>query len=138
MLKVFVVILNWNGKEDTIECLKSIQELRIMNYELRIIVVDNGSTDESVEKIKNQKSKIKNLHLIENKENLGFAGGNNVGIGYALENGADFVLVLNNDTRVKQDLIVRLLEAVDKYKDVGIFSPKIYFAKGYEFHKERY
>lgn len=131
MRKVFVVVLNWNRKDETLECLKSIGELRIRNYELGIIVVDNASTDGSAEA-------LAGYQLIRNKKNLGFTGGNNVGMRYALENGANFVMVLNNDTVVDKDLVINLLSAADGHKDAGIFSPKIYFAKGFEFHKDRY
>lgn len=135
MVKVFVVILNWNGKKDTVECLNSIDELRIKDCELSIVVVDNASSDGSVEFLK---KRFRKITVLGNKENLGFAEGNNVGIRYALENGAGFVLILNNDTMVDKDLLGRLLDATEKHKDAGIFSPKIYFAKGFEFHKERY
>lgn len=142
MKKIFIVVLNWNRKDDTTQCLESIGKLQISNYKLQIVVVDNASTDGSVKVI--QKSKIKDqnenlkLKIIQNKENLGFAGGNNVGIKYALKNGADFVLVLNNDTLVDKNLLVYLIKAAEKYKNAGIFSPKIYFAPGFEFHKKRY
>ena len=138
MTKVFVIVLNFNGKKDTLECLGSLSELRITNYELHIVIVDNGSTDGSVREIKSQKSKVKNLILIENKENLGFAEGNNVGIRFALKNSADFVLVLNNDTFVDENLVIELLKAADSHPQAGIFGPKIYFAPGFEFHKNRY
>lgn len=134
MYKVFVVILNWNGIKDTIECLSSIRKLEIKNCKLKIVVVDNGSTDNSVEVLKKQKG----ITLLENKENLGFAGGNNVGMKYAVENDADFVLILNNDTIVKEDLLVQLIEAAQYNKKAGVLSPKIYFAKGYEYHKDQY
>jgi GT2 family glycosyltransferase len=76
------------------------------------------------------------LQLIKNKSNLGFAGGNNVGMRYALEHGADRVMVVNNDMIVDKDLLVYLIKAINE--NVGILSPKIYFAKGFEFHKEKY
>lgn len=136
-MKVSIVILNWNRKKETIECLKSLRELRIKNYELGIIVVDNGSTDGSVEAIRKGATGT-TVELIINKENLGFAGGNNVGIKHALKDGADFVMILNNDTLIDKNLIVSFIEAVDKHKDAGIFSPKIYFARGFEFHKNKY
>ncbi len=133
-MNIFVVILNWNGIKDTLECLKSIRKLQITNYKLQTIVVDNGSTDNSVAQLKKQKG----ITLLENEENLGFAGGNNVGMKYARENDADFVLILNNDTLVSEDLIVHLVEAAEKNKKAGILSPKIYFEKGYEYHKDQY
>jgi GT2 family glycosyltransferase len=81
---------------------------------------------------------MKNLSLIENKENLGFAEGNNVGIRFALKNAADFILILNNDTLVDKNLIEKLLEIAKKDPKAGILGPKIYFAPGFEFHKNRY
>ncbi len=75
--------------------------------------------------------------LIQNKENLGFAGGNNVGISYALRQKSDYILILNNDTVLDSHLIVDLLDAAKRNKD-AIITPKIYFASGYEFHSDRY
>lgn len=139
MKKVSIVILNWNGKENTLECLKSIDELRIKNYELRIIVVDNDSKDRSVEAFKKLPSyQATKFHLIENKRNLGFCEGNNVGIRETLRDGAEFLMILNNDTVVDKNLVSQLIKTFDDYPDVGIVSPKIYFAKGFEFHKNRY
>lgn len=136
-MKVFIIILNWNRAQDTIDCLKSVSGLRTEGWELSVLVVDNASIDDSVKKIKNAKINIE-FEVIENKRNLGFAGGNNVGIKYALKNGADYILLLNNDTYLDENLLVCLIKAVGKHKDGGAFSPKIYFAKGYEFHKNRY
>lgn len=137
MVKVAVIVLNWNRHRETIECLKSIRELRIVNCELWVYVVDNGSTDGCVDKIKNTNEKL-NIQIIQNKQNLGYAGGNNVGIRQALKDGADFVVVLNNDTIVDKNLIIEFLKEAQENPDAGIFSPKIYFAKGFEFHKNRY
>lgn len=134
MKKVAVVILNWNRKSDTLECLRSVHELRTMNYELLTVVVDNASTDGSAEAFR----KLKDVVLVKNKENLGFTGGNNEGIKKALELGADFVMVLNNDTTLDRDLVNELVEVAGSKKEAGIFTPKIYFAKGFEFHKDRY
>ncbi len=131
MKKVFIVILNWNRADETMECVTSLDKCQMSNVKCQIIIVDNGSVEKL--KIKNEKLKI-----IENKENLGFAEGNNVGVRYALENDADYLMILNNDTLVEKNLIINFLEATEKYKDVGIFSPKIYFAPGFEFHKNRY
>jgi len=82
--KVFIIILNWNGLQDTLECLESVYKLDYPNFE--VIVVDNGSSDESVAAISTNYPKVT---LIVNKENLGFEGGNNVGIRYALEQNYD-------------------------------------------------
>lgn len=143
MFKIFIIILNWNRAYETIECLKSIQKLKIKDFLLEVVVVDNASKDGMIEIIRKNVRSITGIRgirgkIIENKENLGFAGGNNVGIKYALENKADFVLILNNDTIVDKNLIIGLLETAKKYPKAGAISPKIYFAKGYEFHKDRY
>lgn len=135
--KVFIVVLNWNRKEDTLECLNSVSQLSVVNYQLSVIVVDNASTDGSLSSINKFKSENFDLRVMENKENLGYAAGNNVGIRYAMDHGADFVMILNNDTIVDKNLLVQLIESVKKGK-VGAVSPKIYFASGFEFHKERY
>lgn len=140
MTNVFVVILNWNRADDTLECLKSVGRLKVTGFQLSVVVVDNASSDNSVAIINNQKSKIKNLKVkvIENSENKGYAGGNNVGIKHALKNKADYVLVLNNDTIIDKNMLIELLKIAKRHKQAAILSPKIYFAKGYEFHKKSY
>lgn len=125
---IFIVILNWNGWKDTIECIESIKKVKKGKYTLEIIVIDNASTDESLEK-------LKKYRVVSNASNLGFAGGNNIGIQLALDEGADWVCVLNNDTVVDENLFINFLTAVELNPEVGIVSPKIYFAKGYEYHK---
>lgn len=150
----------------TVNCFDSLKGMVTNGLKVEIIVVDNGSVDDSVEKIKNyiEKYSLKFvsgtgspakeeevqvppirlnscepiIRLIENRTNLGFAGGNNVGIRYALENGADYVCLLNNDTRVSPDFLIQLIKMADSDKKIGIVGGKIYFEKGYEFHKERY
>ena len=134
MIKTFIVIVNYNGWRDTIECLKSIKKCEVGDIKCEIIIVDNGSIDKSVERLKQEKGII----LLESKENTGFTGGNNLGIKYSLKNGADFILLLNNDTIVDKDFLSNLLKAADIYDKVGIFSPKIYFSPGFEFHKNKY
>lgn len=102
------------------ECLESVYRLDYPNYE--VIVVDNGSTDGSVEAIKN---KFRDVVLITNKENLGFCGGNNIGIKYAFNNGAEFLLILNNDTVVEPSIIKELLRVIESHNDIGAVSPLI-------------
>src|SRR3972149_12101418 len=102
--KVAIIVLNWNGKNDTLECLASIDK---MDYpSIYVILVDNGSQDGSVAAIQR---KFPEVMIVETKSNLGFAGGNNMGIRYALRNGAEYVLVLNNDTIVDPQLIKSFL-----------------------------
>lgn len=119
----------------TVKCLRSIRKAKIKDFDLRVIVVDNGSTDQSMDKIQKENFKLK---IIENKENLGYAEGNNVGIKYALENGADYVCLLNNDTRVDPDFLAELFKVAEKDSRIGIVGGKIYFERGYEFHKDWY
>jgi len=142
MKKVFLIILNWNGGGMTVNCLHSLKSIKTDGMDIEIVVVDNGSTDNSLKLIEHFKLEIKKSHLklriLRNKINLGFAEGNNVGIRYALKNGADYILILNNDTTVDKDLLVQLIKQASLDNRIGILGPKIYFAPGYEYHKERY
>ena len=122
MPKVFIVILHYNNEPDTLECLASLEKISYSDYEL--VVVDNGSEKES--RIMNHESRIKGK-VIYNEENLGFSGGNNAGIRYALERGADYVLLLNNDTVVSSDFLTKLVKAGESDGRFGILGPKIYF-----------
>jgi GT2 family glycosyltransferase len=162
MTKVSVIILSWNRKGDTLETLESLSKSVIKDFQLEIIVVDNGSTDGSVEAIEKYSRKFASaaikvykgkrgeaarirdnsrritFKLIKNRTNLGFAEGNNVGMRYALDSSADYIVLLNDDTIVDKNLLVNLVKEVKRQKKAGAISPKIYFAKGYEFHKKRY
>lgn len=139
MAKVFLIILNFNSDRVTSECLESVWQLDAGGIDLKVVVVDNGSNDGSKEILRKFKSlKEQKFKLIENKENLGFSGGNNVGIKYALNSGADWVFLLNQDTEIAKKALVRLIETAKKNPQAGILSPKIYFSEGYEFHCGRY
>ena len=119
--KVTIVIINYNGAADTIECLQSLEKINYKNVE--IVVIDNGSTDNSVDVLKKHKN---NFRLLTSETNLGFAGGNNIGIKYALRNGADFVLLLNNDTLVNPDFVDHLLATARTAESIGIVGGKIF------------
>lgn len=164
--RVSIVILNWNGWEDTIECLESLFQINYSNFD--VIVVDNASEDDSLEKIReycsgdlkvesdffkyNRDNKLINLiefnekfndakfHskseisdsnqiiLIKNNENIGFPGGNNTGIKFALRFfNPDYILLLNNDTVVDENFLGELVKNGKSREDVGILGPKIYF-----------
>ncbi|KAM3098505.1 glycosyltransferase family 2 protein [Phormidesmis sp. 146-35] len=122
--KVFVLILNWNGQKDTIECLESASKIEYPNYET--IIIDNGSIDDSVIVFK---EKFPNIKLLETGANLGFSGGNNVGIEYALAHGADYVFLLNNDAIVDPQVLSTLVEAGEQNSKAGVLGSKIYFYK---------
>lgn len=120
--KVAVIILNWNGKEDTLLCLDSVYK---MNYpDLEVVVVDNGSSDNSVPAIR---ERFKDALLIENKANLGFCGGYNIGIKYALSQKPDYLLILNNDAVADPALVKELKAVVDSDSLIGAVSPIITF-----------
>jgi len=119
---VYILILNWNGWKDTIECIVSCQKLSYTNY--RILIIDNGSEDGSELIIRKQ---FPDIPLIQTGSNLGFAGGNNVGIRQALAHGADYVWLLNNDTIVKSDALDELVNAAERDSITGIVGSKIYY-----------
>jgi GT2 family glycosyltransferase len=124
--KVFIIILNWNEWRDTIECLESLEKIDYLNYQ--IVLVDNGSKNESVLQLEKFCSEYnEDLVFLKNQNNLGFAGGNNVGIKCALENQADYVLLLNNDTIVESDFLTQLIKAAKSDKKIGMLGPKINF-----------
>ena len=164
MSKVSIIVLNWNNWMDTIECLESLFRIDYASYD--VIVVDNGSTNESVKKIreycegkiavnskffkyepnskpievieytKEEAEKVKEvplssnrrLILIKNDKNYGFAGGNNVGIRFALRTlRPDYILLLNNDTVVDRDFLKELVKVMESDKEIGIAGPKIYY-----------
>ena len=121
---ISVVVLNWNGATDTLVCLDSLSTLTYPNF--NVIVVDNGSSDDSLMQLRPYTAPYP-LTLLETGRNLGYAGGNNVGTRHALEQGADFVLVLNNDTTAAPDLLDRLLESAQRNPDAGVFSARIMY-----------
>lgn len=123
--KVDIILLNYNGYKDTIECIKSLKNISYKN--LDIIIVDNNSTDYSekiiLEFIKNDK----NIKFIQTYKNLGFSGGNNIGIKLSLEKKSDYICLLNNDTVVEPDFLEPLIDIMEKDKSIGITSGKIMY-----------
>lgn len=136
MKSIFISILNFNGRNNTIECVESLKKINISGFKLTIIAIDNGSAEKL--DLKNDSWGNINLKLIRNEKNLGFSGGHNVAIQYALENGADYVLILNNDTYTDKNFLEEMIKAAEGDDRIGILSPKIYFAPGFEFHKDKY
>ncbi len=121
---VGIIVLNWNGLEDTRACLMSLRALEGPPVDL--YVVDNGSTDGSVEALHREYGAA--ITLLANRRNLLWAGGNNVGIVRALADGCSHLLLLNNDTLVDQRLVAELL-AAEAQIGPGLFCPKIYYAR---------
>ncbi len=118
--KVFCIILNWNGKQYLEECLDSVFDSTYKN--LTVILVDNNSNDGSSTFVKRN---YKKAILIQNRSNLGWTGGNNRGIKYALRKKADFIFILNNDTQIDKRCIEELVKEIDMKDDIGIVGPKI-------------
>lgn len=113
--EVAVILLNWNSYEDTASCLDSLANVEYPNYQ--VVVVDNGSTDESLDKIQAEYNWCK---YIINEENLGFTTGNNIGMEYAFENGADYSLILNNDTIVTREFLTPLVKRAEQDEKIGL------------------
>lgn len=152
---VAIIVLNWNGWRDTVECLASLNEVEYPN--LRVIVVDNGSADDSVERISNwcessgvpcrvsdappagsagpwppatvTERGIAHLLLIALRENAGFCAGNNIGMREAFATGADFALILNNDTVVTPFFLTPMVEAASRQEHVGLAGGVICYAE---------
>jgi GT2 family glycosyltransferase len=114
--KISVVVVTYNGE---IWIKKNIDSLLKSNYPIDIIVVDNASTDQSVDYLK----EYKNIQLIQNNTNLGFGKANNIGIDIAIKNGADAIFLLNQDTWVFENTITNLAEKLFENPDFGIVSP---------------
>lgn len=132
--KVAVILVNWNLEKYTSACIASLLKLSTKNIRLSIIVVDNGSTDNSVSEIE---KKFPEVIMLQSVENLGFTGGNNHGIRYGLKMGFEFIWLLNNDTVVDTNALVPLVAACES-ANVGIAGSKIYFSPGREYHRDRY
>lgn len=121
MTRVYIVLLNWNGWRDTLDCLESLQYLDYSDYKL--LVVDNASTDESVEKIK---AAWPSVELLQTGLNLGFGGGCNVGIEYAMCRGADYVWLVNSDTVVDPGALSALVHKADQNRRLGSVGSVVY------------
>ena len=117
----YIIVLTWNGWEDTEACLRSL--LPVCNDRTRLLVVDNGSSDGTPAKVRQA---FPGVELIENGANLGFPGGNNVGIRRALAAGAEYIVLLNNDTEVDGRFAVELVQAAQRNPAAGMISSLVY------------
>lgn len=119
--KVCVITVNWNNFSDSAECLESLMKVTYPNFE--VIVVDNGSAGDDVRLLRERFKDT--IRLITNERNSGFAGGCNIGIRDALVRGADYVVLLNNDTVVAPDFLEALVRVAQSDKSVGITGGKV-------------
>ena len=117
-MRVVAVVLSWNGREDTLACLESLRGVET-------IVVDNGSSDGSPDAVA---ERYPDVELVRAGVNLGFAAGNNVGIRRALDRGADWVVLVNNDATVVAGLVPALEAAAARHRDAGVLAGKVYLA----------
>jgi GT2 family glycosyltransferase len=119
---VYVLVLNWNAYDQTIPCVESLAQTDYPN--LKIAIIDNGSTNDSEAILR---SRFPEHHLIQTGSNLGYAGGNNVGIAYALEQGAEYIWILNNDTLVSPNTLRLLVNAMLADPQIAHCGPKVYY-----------
>ncbi|MFC7026579.1 glycosyltransferase family 2 protein [Halomicroarcula sp. GCM10025710] len=124
-----MIILNWESYDDTAECLASLESIDYPNA--NVIVVDNGSTDGSGDRLANE---FPWCEFIFNDRNLGFAAGNNVGIERALERDTDYVLLLNNDTVVTEDFLTPLVKTAERNERVAAVGGVNLYATSGEVH----
>ena len=120
MEKTAIIILNYNGAEDTLACVESI---KTVGFPADVIVVDNASVDDSYSVLKTQLPE--NVVLLSSDVNLGYAGGNNIGIRYALGKGYPYICVLNNDTVATEDFISPCLDKLEENPDIAFIGPTI-------------
>lgn len=118
--KVFIIVLNYNGYKDTIECIESLKRISYKNY--KIVLVDNDSTDGSQEVLDDR---FPEVAFIKTKENLGYAGGNNIGIKYAMDNNADYICIINNDVVVEEAFLEPIIAKMENDKTLGIAGSKV-------------
>lgn len=119
---VSIIVLNYNSRQDTLDCLHSLEHLTYPNVD--VIMVDNGSTDGTVDAVR---AAYPEMTVIDTGKNLGFTGGNNVGIQHALDNGADYIMLLNNDTIVAPDMIDIMIDTMEADPALGVTGPMIYY-----------
>ncbi|MEG2917980.1 MAG: glycosyltransferase family 2 protein [Clostridium sp.] len=122
--KVSIILLNYCGVEDTLNCVESLEDIDYDNYE--IIIVENASPDNSYELLQEALNKKSHV-LIKAPSNEGFAVGNNIGIKYAMANSSDYVLLLNNDTLVDKSFLKELVRCYEESENPGIIGSKILY-----------
>jgi GT2 family glycosyltransferase len=125
--KVSAIVINWNGFKDTLECIESLLKTDYSNYD--VIVVDNGSSKLEQQQIRKLKETygVNKISVVELNTNLGFANANNVGIRIALQKGAEYILLLNNDTLVDPKFLREMIKVAHTDTKIGILGPKMFY-----------
>lgn len=124
-IRLWIVVLHYNDATDTRACLRSLRDAEETKETVNILVVDNGSRDESLSQLKNEFAA--QIEFLSTARNLGYAGGNNLGVQHALKNGATLILLLNNDTIVARDFITTILQAAEQQPEIGMWGMKIFY-----------
>ena len=119
---VVALVLNWNLHDDTLRCAQSLKQSDYPN--LQVVIVDNGSQPDIYAQLRKE---LPDISFVRSEVNLGFAEGNNLGFSYALAQGADYVLAINNDTVVDNQMISRLVAAAEANPEAGLLGPIIYY-----------
>ena len=119
---IYIIVLNYNRREDTLDCLSSLFRMDYPNF--KVLMVDNASSDGTADAVRRQ---YPQAEVLQNEKNLMYAGGNNAGIELALEHGADWVLLLNNDTVVDERLLSEMMDAAHAHPEAGVLGPMIYY-----------
>ncbi len=124
---VYIIVLNWNNWKDTLNCLESIFQSSYTNYKL--LIIDNGSTDSSGEKIKDwAKENGKDIEIIQTGGNLGFTGGNNAGLKHIYQKkDFNYIWILNNDTVVDKDALSSLVSCLESDPSAGMAGSKLLY-----------
>lgn len=138
MKTVGIIVLNWKQPALTTDTVDSLLKITHPSFAYKIIIVDNGSPDDSVSIFKKTYSTNKYINILETKKNLGYVDGNNYGIKHALKMHFQYILVLNNDVIVKSNFLEKLISFNSTHREYALLSPKIYFAPGHEYHQNRY
>jgi hypothetical protein len=121
--KASIIILNWNGLDDTIECLDALRKITYPDYE--VVVVDNASSGNDVQILRERYGS--SITLIANDKNYGFSEGNNIGMRRAMDQGAEYLVLLNNDTVVAPEFLSELVKHAQEIPKAGILCGKIYY-----------
>ncbi len=135
-MHISIILVNYNSDKLTIACLDSLAEIKHTGFKHNIVVVDNASKV-PFRLPKRHQNKV--VRLVRSESNLGFTGGNNMGIHYSIENfNSEYVVLLNNDTTVDKNFLVELFNYAEAHPKVGIATSKIYFSKGREYYLKSY
>ncbi len=119
----YVLVINWNGLQHLQACFESLLASSYQNA--RFILVDNASTDNSVEFVRDHFGHDERVHIFQCPRNLGWSGGNNAAMEHALKSGADYVFLLNNDTAIASDALEKLVAMAEAHPTIGALAPKM-------------